>query len=136
MGNIGICGNDCSQCPRYVATKNRDVKRLKELSKLWKIVGWRENIERSEEMVCHGCKSVKWCRYKTVRDCAKARVIDNCGYCDYYPCDKSEKVFDQTKIYAEFCLEHLSKEDYLCFEKAFFSKKVNLEKISQGCKST
>ncbi|MHC4264710.1 MAG: DUF3795 domain-containing protein [Planctomycetota bacterium] len=136
MENIGVCGNDCSLCPRYVATKSRNVKRLKELSKLWKMVGWRENVERPEEMLCHGCTSVEWCRYKTVRNCAQAREIDNCGQCDYYPCDKSEKVFDQTKLYAEFCLEKLSKEDYVCFEKAFFSKKENLDKIQQGCKST
>jgi hypothetical protein len=136
MDNISVCGNDCSLCPRYVATNNRNVKRLKELARIFKRIGWRERIEKPENMVCHGCIGAKWCRYKTVRDCAQARAINNCGYCDYYPCDKIKRVFDQTKLYAEFCLENLSKEDYLCFERAFFLKKETLKKIRQGCKST
>jgi hypothetical protein len=136
MENIGVCGNDCSVCPRYVATENRNIKQLRQLAKLYKQVGWRENIERPENMVCHGCSSVKWCRYKTVRNCAKARNIENCGQCDYYPCDKSERVFDQTKLFKEFCLEHLSKDDYISFEKAYFKKKENLDKVKQTCKST
>jgi hypothetical protein len=118
-----------------VATKSGDVEGLREAATLWKKAGWKEVIVQPEDMVCHGCTSVKWCRYEAIRKCSREGEIDNCGQCGHYPCEKIMRVFEQTKLYAEFCLDKLSKDDYVCFEKAFFSKKEKLDRIHEECRS-
>jgi hypothetical protein len=60
-----------------------------------------------------------------------AKEIDNCGKCRDYPCEKVLKVFEQTELYAKNCKESLSKEDYECFQKAFFLKKERLDRINK-----
>ena len=61
MAYIGYCGDDCEQCPRYIATKSSDRKKLKEAAVLWNKVGLRDDIAAPEEMVCHGCASLEAC---------------------------------------------------------------------------
>jgi len=126
---LGFCGDDCNACPRHIATQSGNVEQLKEVAAIWKRAGWRGTIVSPDEMVCHGCASVKWCRYDDIRKCAQDKRIDNCGQCGDYPCGKVIKVFEQTKSYAKACKENCSDEDYECFRKAFFSKKDRLDKI-------
>ena len=63
MAYIGYCGDDCEQCPRYIATKSNDRRQLNEAAVLWQKVGLRENFATPEEMVCHGCASLEKCHY-------------------------------------------------------------------------
>jgi len=130
MLELGFCGDDCSACPRYIATQSGSRERLKEVAEMWWRAGWRDTIVSPDEMVCGGCASVKWCRYDEIRKCAREKRIGNCGQCYDYPCAKITKVFEQTESYAETCKERVSKEDYECFHKAFFSKRERLHRIN------
>ena len=128
---IAFCGDDCNACPRYIATQSGDMEKLKEAAALWKQAGWRDTILPPEKMVCNGCASVEWCRYDESRKCAQDRGYDNCGKCENYPCEKMEKVFKQTELYANECKENLSNDDYERFYEAFFSKRQKINSIHE-----
>lgn len=66
MAEIGYGGDNCSDCPRYVATINNDTEKLKEAALMWKRVGWRDTVLNIDEIKCGGCKTVKWCRYNDI----------------------------------------------------------------------
>ena len=68
MANIGCCGDDCEQCPRYIATKSNDRGKLMEAAVLWHKAGLRENIAKPEEMICHGCASLEACHYNDIEN--------------------------------------------------------------------
>ena len=129
MIKLAYCGDDCNLCPRYIATQSDSVEKLKEVAALWKKAGWRENILPPEEMVCDGCRTVKWCRYDDIRKCANEKGIDNCGKCRNYPCEKMEKLFTQTASYAKLCKKNCLEQEYELLHKAFFSKKQKLYKV-------
>ena len=77
MPEIGFCGDDCRLCPRYIATMSGSVDKLNEVAAMWERVGWRDNVVSPEEIKCNGCKTVKWCRYNELRECAQGREISN-----------------------------------------------------------
>ena len=129
MAYIGYCGDDCEQCPRYIATKSNDREKLKEAAVLWRKVGLRENIAKPEEMICHGCASLETCHYNDIRECGKAKQIDNCGKCMEYPCNKINAVFEKTGFYAQQCKEACAASDYERLNKAFFLKKERLDAV-------
>ncbi len=131
MLKLTFCGNDCNACPRFIATQSGDAERLKEVAAMWGKAGWRNEILSPEEMVCHGCVSVKWCRYDNIRKCAREKGIDNCGICQDYPCKKIEKVFEQTESYAKECEKNFSKGDYGHLHEAFFSKRKKLDEAHE-----
>jgi hypothetical protein len=129
MLKIGVCGDNCNVCPRYLATQSGDVEHLKKLQ-LWHKVGYRDKIVPPEEIICHGCSST-WCDgayLRDLRECISEKGVENCGRCENYPCEKVLKVFEQTESFAKACKEKCSKEEYECLQKAFFSKKENLDK--------
>ena len=125
---LGCCGDDCSVCPRYVATLSGSKDELKEAVKLSKKVGW--NLEKTdpEEFVCHGCQDIESCEYK-VKECCIEKNIENCGQCVNYPCPIIENAFEITRGYVEKFKNLLSEAEYKTFQKAFFSKKENLDKV-------
>jgi hypothetical protein len=129
MAYIGYCGDDCELCPRYIATKSNDIKKMKETAILWEKVGFRDHIVSPEEMICKGCASLEQCHYRDVRECAEDKEISNCGNCNDYPCDKINEVFDRTDAYAKQCKKMCDIKDYECLQKAFFSKKDRLDAI-------
>ena len=130
MLKLAFCGNDCNVCPRYIATLSGDEEQLKEAALMWKRAGWRDAVLSPEEIVCHGCSSVSWCRYG-IRECALEKGVDNCGKCQDYPCEKLLKAFERTESYAKNIKESFSKEDYECFQKAFFLKKESLDRVNR-----
>lgn len=99
---------------------------------MWKRVGWRDTILNIDEIKCSGCKTVEWCRYNDIRDCAIGKKLNNCGECSQYPCDRVDEVFKQTYSYAKQCEKVFSKEDFAILSKAFFTKKENLDQISKS----
>lgn len=131
MEVTGFCGDNCSACPRYTATKSGDDEKLKEAAEMWKKAGWRDANVSPREMICYGCASVKWCRYDSIRQCAAKKQISNCGQCADYPCEKITEVFKQTELYAKAGKGRLSESDYQRCQEAFFSKKDILDKIHQ-----
>jgi hypothetical protein len=130
MIKIAFCGDDCSFCPRYNATLNQNEHKLREIAILWKTIGWRENIDPPETLVCYGCDTFNGtCEYN-VRECCIEKNNENCGKCESYPCDRIENAFEITRNNVEKYKDILSKEDYEIFVKAFFSKKDNLDKVN------
>ncbi len=129
MRIIGFCGDNCGLCPRYIATKNGDIQSLERVRDLWMRVGWRDKDTSLQEIACHGCTSVKACRYDNVRICAKNKGITNCGECPDYPCEEIIKVFKRTDAFKKRCKEVCSPDEYKRLHKAFFLKRQNLDEI-------
>lgn len=130
MLELAFCGDDCNYCPRYIATINNDYNQLRDVALLWAKVGWKDTVVTPEEMVCHGCNQVNHCRYG-IRECALDKNVSNCGACNNYPCNKVIEMFEQTEVIDRKCQDILSQEDYQRLQKAFFSKRVNLDRFSQ-----
>lgn len=126
MKDIAFCGNDCAMCPRYTATQSGDVLKLNEIAILWHQLGWRDTIMSAEEIMCYGCSSSNFCRYR-IQKCASENKVNNCGKCNDYPCILTLKMFEQTQLYAENVKKKCSDEEYQCLMTAFFSKKANLD---------
>ena len=105
MSMIGICGDNCAYCPRYMATQNGRIEELEKVKELWIRLGLREHDFPVKDMSCHGCKPENKCAYTELRACVSTKMHDNCGLCDEYPCnlihsafDKSERLKDRVKI--------------------------------------
>jgi len=48
---------------------------------------------------CDGCltengRLFSGCKKCEIRKCAKGKTVENCAYCDEYPCEKLKKFFD------------------------------------------
>ncbi|MFX0072516.1 MAG: DUF3795 domain-containing protein [Candidatus Hermodarchaeota archaeon] len=125
---LAYCGDDCEECPRYIATLSGSKEKLKEAAVLMKKVGWRYDLETPENMKCRGCQDIEICEYN-VKECCIEKKISNCGECTDYPCYKINKTFEITRINTEKFKDILTKEEYELFNKAFFSKKENLDNI-------
>jgi len=127
---LAYCGDNCSKCPRYVATLSGDIEKLKESAILMKKAGWGRDMSDIEGLKCLGCQDIESCEYG-VKECCIERGIENCGQCVNYPCAQISKAFEITRGYAENFKSILSKEEYNIFHEAFFLKKENLDNESQ-----
>ncbi|MBN1802591.1 MAG: DUF3795 domain-containing protein [Candidatus Lokiarchaeota archaeon] len=127
---IAYCGDDCSECPRYLATINGSLDMLRESAILMEKVGWHHDLDNLDKMKCYGCEDINECEYG-VKDCCIVRGVANCGACNEYPCVLINKAFDITATYVEKFKTILSSAEYDTFQKAFFSKKKNLDEINK-----
>ncbi|NHI92603.1 MAG: DUF3795 domain-containing protein [Candidatus Lokiarchaeota archaeon] len=128
MNKIACCGDDCTCCLSYIGTKNNDMKLLKKMGKILHEIGWREQILPPQNIKCNGCSFMIKCEYG-IKECCEQKEIDNCGYCDKYPCAKNKLAFQKNEIDEKKCKSLLSDEDFMMFKKAFFCKKENLSKL-------
>lgn len=127
MLKLGFCGNDCNICERYTATQSGSDEKLKEVATLWKRLGYRDNIEPPEKIVCYGCSSAPWCRFG-IKECALQNGVSNCGQCSKYPCETIETMFSWNLIHAERMKGKCSKEEYERLLNVPKMKKQNLDK--------
>ena len=95
---IGICGDNCSFCPRYVATQKGSMEELEKVKDLWVRLKLRNPDFPAEGMICNGCSPENNCAYKELRTCVSIRKVKNCGFCDEYPCKLIKEVFDKTAV--------------------------------------
>jgi hypothetical protein len=128
MITIGICGDDCLYCPRYLATQSGKVEELEKVKDLWVRLGLRDPAFSAQDLACCGCTPANNCAYPELRACVSEKGIESCGLCEAYPCqlisaafEKSERLYSQT---LKFC----TPEEMDLLRKAFFSKRENLEK--------
>jgi hypothetical protein len=129
MNLIGACGDDCSICPRYVATINNDQNDLERVKDLWVSLGLRKPDIDAEALKCLGCHSENTCAYQDVRDCAFGKKLENCGMCSKYPCKKVNAVFAKTeKAFRSFKSIGTQKE-IDSITRAFRYKKLILDGI-------
>jgi hypothetical protein len=131
MQNLGVCGDNCSLCPRFIATRSGDIDELKKVAVLWHQAGFRDRVVSAEEIACHGCLSSKRCAFEDVKKCAEQGKVRNCGECTDYPCNKLKKIFEQMEAFSKRCRSICTDAEYQQFQKAFFSKKENLDRIHQ-----
>ncbi len=127
---IAFCGDNCEACPRYVATLTNNEEKLKEIALLKKKVGWSYDLENLEKMKCQGCQDIQKCEY-AVKECCVEKKIENCGLCVDYPCERINKAFMITETNQEKFKNILTEQEYKVFQKAYFCKRENLDKINR-----
>lgn len=127
---ISICGDVCSECPRYIATKANDLLELGEIAGLWYRLGFRDKILNPEDLKCSGCSKDKPCSYN-INKCEHLEDINNCGECDNFPCDKLELVFQKTDTTNETCKIKCSGNEYNRLSRAFLMKRQILTGINE-----
>jgi hypothetical protein len=133
---IGACGDVCTYCHRYIATKSRSKKKLIKVAELWHSLGLRDRVVTPEEIACTGCRPENSCRYKIVK-CACGHNVNNCGECGQYACVSIKKAFARTAILAKKMKKTLSRKEYGQFEISALCKKQVLDGIHKaGIKGT
>ena len=126
---IGICGDNCSFCPRYIATQSGSMEELEKVKELWVRLGLREADFPAEGLKCKGCKPENNCAYKELRSCANDRKVKNCGFCNEYPCKIVKNAFEKTeklRLHAEMVC---TRDELDILDKTFFSKKEYFNEI-------
>lgn len=121
---ITLCGDNCLECPRYLAKTEEEKKKVAEL---WYRVGWRDKIVSADEISCNGCSSHKQCTYNLV-ECVKKNGVEKCSQCREFPCEKITSMLRRSFEYKKKCKEVCSKEEYTMLEKAFFRKDKYLKR--------
>lgn len=86
---IAKCGLICTECEAYLATQANDIEALTRMAE-------EANAQFGMTMTwedgrCFGClsdkKKIGYCDSCAVRLCAVERSVENCAYCDAYPCN-------------------------------------------------
>lgn len=131
---IGVCGDNCSCCPRYLATQARSLEGLEKVKELWVRLGLRDRDFSVHNLACSGCTPKNTCAYSKVRDCAYEKGIDNCGLCQEYPCESIMAVFEKSKELKAKASDVCSQEEIEVFDRAFFSKEKNLDQVRSNTK--
>jgi hypothetical protein len=130
---IGICGDVCSECPRYIGTRENDIPSLGKFAELWYKLGFRVRVVDPEELKCSGCNKEMPCS-NGINNCPHLTEKANCGECDDFPCDKINAVFHKTDSLRETCKERCSASEYQQLSKAFLMKKEVLTQINRNYK--
>lgn len=129
MNMIGVCGDNCSFCPRYLASLSGDVEELEDVKELWVRLGLRDPVFPARDMACFGCRPENNCAYSDVRACAHGKGIDNCGLCQVYPCRMLIAVFEKSEMLRSFAARVCTPNEMDVLHKAFLSKRQNLDQI-------
>lgn len=93
---IAYCGVICMECPAYIGTQTHNLTLLEETAKNWAKEFGRPC--RPEDILCDGCRSSSQqiCSYVVnceIRRCCKNEGLENCSFCDEYPCNYLEEFF-------------------------------------------
>ena len=102
MEIVGCCGMDCGSCEVRRATERNDMETLSKMAVAEEIRGGRSFILPSK-MRCTGCtepgaKSVA-CAGCKVRMCALQNGIPHCGFCEEFPCDLGDAIWEALPEY-------------------------------------
>ena len=135
MEIIGICGDNCAYCPRYIATQNGSTQELEKVKELWVRLGLRDPAFPVKDMVCKGCVPENSCAYPEIRSCVSARAIENCGLCDEYPCELLKDACDRSDKLKSRAAKVCTQEEMDMLKKAFFSKREYFDSIHQRHKA-
>ena len=125
---LSFCGDCCSACPRYIATKNNDTAKLQQLALLWYRLGLRDKVLPPDELICTGCNAKKPCNYH-INTCEQLNGLNNCGECALFPCSTIENVFKKSEATKMRCKSICSPEEYETIKPAFFQKRELLSEI-------
>ena len=95
------CGLACNTCPIYLATLETDRSRQQEMRiSIAQICAKQYNMKLRPEDIndCDGCRAetgrlFSGCKDCGIRECARGKNIENCGYCAEYACDNLTEFF-------------------------------------------
>ena len=102
MEIFGCCGMDCGSCEARRATERNDMEALSNIAVAEESRGGGSFILPSR-MRCTGCtepgaKSVA-CGGCSVRMCALQNGIPHCGFCEEFPCDLGDAIWEAIPEY-------------------------------------
>ena len=129
MPLIGLCGNNCEYCPRYIATQKGSRADLEKVKQLWVRLELRALDFPVKDMACYGCKPEIKCAYTELRTCVSTKKYGNCGLCDEYPCKLITSVLEKSEKLKCLAEKKCAPEEMSNLQKAFFSKKENFDRI-------
>jgi len=99
---IAYCGLNCVTCQIYLATRETDPEKQRQMREqiviaIKKYLGEEKRVEDITD--CDGCKAeggrlYSNCQKCQIRKCAREKGLENCAYCSEYACDKLSKFFD------------------------------------------
>lgn len=108
---IACCGLDCSKCEGYLATKDDDDSKRKEVAKKWSVM-YGGDIKPGD-INCSGCRpegpKFTYCNVREIRKCCMEKGLENCAGCDMYACEKLEEFFKMAAE-ARKALDNLRKQ--------------------------
>lgn len=126
---VGVCGDNCFYCPRYKATKSGSAEELEKVKALWVRLGLRDPDFPVQDMACYGCIPENNCAYVKLRTCVGEKRVENCGFCNEYPCELINTAFDQSEKLRSHASRVCTQEEMGMLYRAFFSKKEYFDKI-------
>jgi hypothetical protein len=95
---IACCGEVCTECSAYVATRNNNLAALQRVADEWNQQAG-SSLEAGD-CICDGClgdgRRIGYCRTCEVRACAIARGLENCAHCADYGCEKLLVCFEHS----------------------------------------
>jgi hypothetical protein len=97
---IAFCGVICTECPVYIATQENDDERRKKVAQQWSAA---DEPCKPEDINCGGCLAAgrqlyKFCATCGVRVCGFRKKVENCAYCNEYPCEKLNKHWEEENV--------------------------------------
>jgi hypothetical protein len=93
---IAMCGINCAECPAFLATRENNVQKRKEVAEQWSKEYQAEF--KAEDINCDGCSFGKerlfsHCQVCEIRRCGREKQLKNCATCNEYPCPKLSQFF-------------------------------------------
>ncbi|MCF7740672.1 MAG: DUF3795 domain-containing protein [Candidatus Marinimicrobia bacterium] len=97
MVSSSYCGIKCRDCPAFIATKQNNFDKKNEVAGEWSTNDYPLS---PNDVECHGCTSttrniMSFCEDCNIRYCAIDKSLENCAFCDNFPCNKLSKVYKQ-----------------------------------------
>ena len=88
---IGYCGVPCHQCAVFRASHGQEADERRKSYETWRMMYGRKISEA--DFKCDGCLApsdqvFETCQKCEIRDCARARGVESCAYCEEYMCPK------------------------------------------------
>ena len=99
--SIAYCGLNCYGCPIYTATREKDkdkqYKMRVEIARQIKEL-YGDEYKPEDISNCDGCKTQDGRLFSGsnncyMRKCTRKKRIENCAYCQDYPCEELQKLF-------------------------------------------
>lgn len=118
---IARCGYRCDMCLAYKADENNR-KKFKDGLKEY----YRYNL-KLEYCYCEGCleeneNAVLMDKNCKIRLCVLKKGIENCAYCEKYPCSLLKKKLIDGQIVEKKYGKPIPEEEYICFIKPYENK--------------
>lgn len=101
MNNMAYCGLMCGGCPIYLATREEDADRQRQMRiEIARKINetYHSQYKPVDVTDCDGCRTdsgrlFTGCLKCEIRACAQKRNLEHCGECDGYACDPLKLMF-------------------------------------------